>query len=102
VKEYNIIGGNELEFETMDRQQQIMEKIGSVNKNKSLNYYIFTMGCQLNENDSEKLCGMCEAMGYSKTDDISNASLYIINTCCVRENAEEKVFGKIRRNKAVY
>ncbi|MCL2382926.1 MAG: tRNA (N6-isopentenyl adenosine(37)-C2)-methylthiotransferase MiaB [Oscillospiraceae bacterium] len=53
------------------------------------------MGCKLNENDSEKLSGMAEEMGYKKTEEIGSADLYIINTCCVRQNAEEKVFGKI-------
>jgi len=60
-------------------------------------YYILTYGCQLNENDSEKLCGMLEEMGYEKTEDINLADIYVMNTCCVRENAEEKVFGKLRR-----
>ena len=36
---------------------------------------------------------------YTKSDDIKNADLYVINTCCVRENAEEKLFGKLRRIK---
>ena len=39
--------------------------------------------------------GMIEEMGYQKTEDIKSADLYIVNTCCVRENAEEKVFGKL-------
>ena len=39
--------------------------------------------------------GMAEEMGYIKTEEIAKANLYIINTCCVRENAEEKVYGKI-------
>ena len=53
------------------------------------------MGCQLNENDSEKISGMAEKMGYSKTDKFEEANLAIINTCCVRENAEERLFGKV-------
>ena len=53
------------------------------------------MGCQLNENDSEKLSGMMEEMGYRQTEDLSIANVYIINTCCVRENAEERLFGKL-------
>ena len=53
------------------------------------------MGCQLNENDSEKIAGMLEKMSYSETDDIKEANLIIFNTCCVRENAEERLFGKI-------
>jgi tRNA-2-methylthio-N6-dimethylallyladenosine synthase len=53
------------------------------------------MGCSLNENDSEKICGMMEQMGYEKTEEIEKSSVNIINTCCVRENAEEKLLGKL-------
>ena len=62
---------------------------------KNLKYLIYTMGCQLNENDSEKLAGMIEKMGFTKTEELNEADLVIFNTCCVRENAEEKLFGKI-------
>lgn len=53
------------------------------------------MGCTLNENDSEKVSGMAIEMGYSKTQNIEEADLIIFNTCCIRENAEEKLFGKL-------
>ena len=53
------------------------------------------MGCQLNENDSEKLCGMMEQMGYTKTERLEEADLIVFNTCCVRENAEDRLFGKL-------
>jgi len=53
------------------------------------------MGCQLNENDSEKLCGMMEQMGYAKTERLEEADLIVFNTCCVRENAEDRLFGKL-------
>ena len=59
------------------------------------------MGCQLNENDSEKLCGMVEKMGYQPTEDYKEADLVIFNTCCVRENAEDKLFGKLGELKKV-
>ena len=58
-------------------------------------YYILTMGCQLNENDSEKLSGITESMGFERTENPEDADLVIYNTCCVRENAEEKLFGKL-------
>ena len=58
-------------------------------------YYITTMGCQLNENDSEKISGITEKLGYTKTDKVEEADLVIFNTCCIRENAEEKLFGKL-------
>lgn len=58
-------------------------------------YLITTFGCQLNENDSEKLAGITEKLGYEKTEKIEEADLVIFNTCCVRENAEERLFGKL-------
>ena len=47
-------------------QKQYMQKVKEINQNKKLKYSILTMGCQLNENDSEKLCGMLEQMGYTR------------------------------------
>ena len=46
------------EKEVIDIQKQYIEKVNNLNKNKSFKYYILTMGCSLNENDSEKICGM--------------------------------------------
>lgn len=77
------------------KQYEYMEKIKELTNGKNLHYYILTMGCQLNENDSEKLCGMLEKMGYQYTTKTQEADIVIFNTCCVRENAEEKLFGKI-------
>lgn len=68
----------------------------SINKeNKNLKYYIETWGCQMNEEDSEKLSGMLLSIGYNRTEDIKEAGIIIYNTCCVRENAENKVFGNL-------
>ncbi len=71
------------------------EKIREKIENKDLKYIILTFGCQLNENDSEKISGMVEEMGFSKTEEFEKADLIIFNTCCVRENAEERLFGKL-------
>ena len=76
-------------------QEKYIEKIREINKEKNQKYNILTMGCQLNENDSEKLCGMLEKMGYTKTEDVKEADIALFNTCCVRENAEDKLFGKL-------
>ena len=54
-----------------------------------------TMGCQLNENDSEKMAGILETAGYEKTDKMDDADIIVFNTCCVRENAEDRLFGKL-------
>lgn len=82
-------------------QNEFMQKVANINSSKNLKYLILTMGCQLNENDSEKLCGMIEKMGYTKTDELKEADLVLFNTCCVRENAEEKLFGKIGEVKQI-
>ena len=79
----------------IENELTYIDKVKTINDGKNLKYYILTMGCQLNENDSEKICGMAEKMGYTETDDIMDADLVIYNTCCVRENAEEKLFGKL-------
>ena len=76
-------------------QKEYIEKIREQIKNKNLKYNILTMGCQLNENDSEKLCGMLEEMGYEREENVKNADICLFNTCCVRENAEDKLFGKL-------
>ncbi len=82
-------------------ETKYIEKVKEINKGKNLKYYILTMGCQLNENDSEKLCGMVEEMGYQPTEEYKEADLVIFNTCCVRENAEDKLFGKLGELKKV-
>lgn len=66
-----------------------------MNDNKMLKYYIETWGCQMNEEDSEKLSGMLKKIGYEKTNIKEDASIILFNTCCVRENAENKVFGNL-------
>ncbi len=79
----------------IEQQKEFIKKVKEINSGKILKYTILTMGCQLNENDSEKICGMLEQMGYKPTDNIKEANLAVFNTCCVRENAEERLFGKI-------
>ncbi len=71
------------------------DKIKNLNNGKVKKYNIMTMGCQLNENDSEKIAGMLNDAGYEKTEKIEEADLIIFNTCCVRENAEDRLFGKL-------
>ena len=85
----------------VNKQKEFIQKVKELNNAKNLKYYILTMGCQLNENDSEKLCGMLEEMGYTKTEQYQEADLVLFNTCCVRENAEDKLFGKLGELKRV-
>ncbi|MBR2734117.1 MAG: tRNA (N6-isopentenyl adenosine(37)-C2)-methylthiotransferase MiaB [Selenomonadaceae bacterium] len=62
---------------------------------------LLTYGCQMNVADSERMAGLLRQIGYSLTDDADDADLILINTCCVRATAEDKVFGQIGRFKAL-
>lgn len=62
---------------------------------KELKYFIETWGCQMNEEDSEKLSGGLRPLGYKRTTSKEDADIIIFNTCCVRENAEQKVEGNL-------
>ena len=62
---------------------------------------LLTYGCQMNVADSERMAGLLKQIGYSLTEDLSAADLILINTCCVRGTAEDKVFGQIGRFKTL-
>ncbi|WP_435405564.1 tRNA (N6-isopentenyl adenosine(37)-C2)-methylthiotransferase MiaB [Mycolicibacterium komossense] len=58
-------------------------------------YEVRTYGCQMNVHDSERLAGLLEAAGYRKAADGSDADVVVFNTCAVRENADNKLYGNI-------
>ena len=62
-------------------------------------FYIETYGCQMNVHDSEEIKALLETIGYKETTDMELADLIILNTCAVRENAHDKVFGFLGRCK---
>ena len=64
-------------------------------------YYLKTYGCQMNEHDSENICGMLENVGFKQIYDINKADVVILNTCAIRENAHNKVFGFLGRVKHI-
>jgi len=66
--------------EKISEQTKYIEKVRKLNEGKNLKYIVLTMGCQLNENDSEKISGMLEEMGYSKTDKIEDANVVAFST----------------------
>lgn len=76
-------------------------KIDDNMKNIGLNkkYLVKTYGCQMNERDSENISAILECMGYKRTNTIDDADLVILNTCAIRENAHNKVFGMLGRLK---
>ena len=61
--------------------------------------FVLTFGCQQNEADSEKLAGLCEAMGYSIVDVPEKAELIVVNTCAIREHAEQKALSIVGQYK---
>nr|WP_106784458.1 tRNA (N6-isopentenyl adenosine(37)-C2)-methylthiotransferase MiaB [Lysinibacillus timonensis] len=58
-------------------------------------FFIRTYGCQMNEHDSEVMAGIFMELGYDPTDNIEEADAVLLNTCAIRENAENKVFGEL-------
>lgn len=77
------------------RQDDIMNQLSHHIKGLGLKYCVSTFGCQMNAHDSEKIEGMLEQIGYTKTSLEEEADFILYNTCCVRENAEMKIFGKL-------
>jgi len=58
-------------------------------------YVIRTFGCQMNEHDSERIAGLLEADGMERAADPAEADVVILNTCCIRENADNKLYGAL-------
>ncbi|MFC4735675.1 tRNA (N6-isopentenyl adenosine(37)-C2)-methylthiotransferase MiaB [Bacillus daqingensis] len=73
-----------------------MQGIGSGKK-----FLIRTYGCQMNEHDSENMAGILMNMGFQSTASVDEADVILINTCAIRENAENKVFGEIGHLKSL-
>ncbi len=85
----------------MDRQRSFSEIINKINLDKYMEYgrpmyaYADTYGCQQNVADTQKLMGTMVEMGYVITEDIKQADIIVVNSCAVREHAEEKILGII-------
>jgi tRNA-2-methylthio-N6-dimethylallyladenosine synthase len=68
---------------------------------RPLAYHIVTFGCQQNENDSERMAGLLDQMGYQAVADLAAADLVLLNTCSVRENADDRFFGHLGQIKNI-
>ena len=64
-------------------------------------YLIRTFGCQMNAHDSQRLAGLLEDEGMRPADGVEDADLVLLNTCCIRENADNKLYGHLGHLKAV-
>ena len=78
----------------MQRQREFMRLVKAL-RNRPGSYHIVSMGCQMNERDSESIAGMLEQMGMTHQPVREQADLILYNTCCVRENAENKALGNV-------
>ena len=58
-------------------------------------YFVRTFGCQMNEHDSERIAGLLEADGLLAADSAEDADVVVLNTCCIRENADNKLYGTL-------
>jgi tRNA-2-methylthio-N6-dimethylallyladenosine synthase len=71
------------------------------NKFMGKKYYIRTYGCQMNVHDSEEIAGILENLGFVPCEEMEEADLVLLNTCAIRENAHDKVFGFLGRCKHI-
>ncbi len=67
----------------------------------SRSYFIRTYGCQMNAHDTERIAGLLEADGMTSADAMESADVIVLNTCCIRENADNKLYGQLGHLKAL-
>ncbi|MCF8018751.1 MAG: tRNA (N6-isopentenyl adenosine(37)-C2)-methylthiotransferase MiaB [Vallitaleaceae bacterium] len=87
--------------EEATRQKAIIKRLKHRLEEKQLTYYITTFGCQMNAHDSEMIKGILEDIGYREASQELEADFVIYNTCAVRENAEQRVYGRIGHLKSI-
>ena len=81
----------------LTKNYEILDRLKNIGLGKT--YYIKTYGCQMNVHDSENIKAILEDMGFSENEEFEKADLILLNTCAIRENAHNKVFGMIGRIK---
>lgn len=83
------------------RQEYFMSEVndiihtGAIDRGKYPTYKVVTFGCQMNARDSEKLSGILSGIGYTEAKSEEDADLVLFNTCTVRENANDRLYGRV-------
>ena len=90
---------NDAKIRNQSKVNYIYENRESNDLFKGKKYFIKTYGCQMNVHDSEEISALIESLGYIKTDVLEEADFIILNTCAIRENAQNKVVGILGRIK---
>lgn len=85
--------------ETIVQTKEYIVKESLKNLGKGKTYFIKTYGCQMNEHDTENIKAILEEMHFEEIDEMEKADLILLNTCAIRENAHNKVFGYLGRIK---
>ena len=83
---------NEIEFVTLDQNYD-------ANEFKNQKYFLRTSGCQMNVHDGEEIAARLETLGFEATETLEEADIVILNTCAIRENAHDKLYGFLGRCK---
>ncbi|WP_338106678.1 tRNA (N6-isopentenyl adenosine(37)-C2)-methylthiotransferase MiaB [Mordavella massiliensis] len=84
----------ERQYYFMDRAKELVKE-ASERAGRALTFHVTTFGCQMNARDSEKLEGILRKVGYIEEADEEKADFVIYNTCTVRENANQRVYGRL-------
>ena len=82
-------------------QPTVRERSGRPVTRAGKRYFIRTFGCQMNEHDSERIAGLFESDGMTRTDGYAAADVVYINTCTIRENADNRLYGNLGQLKAI-
>ncbi len=94
---------NQKEASTRDKREynkiEYQKDKSLINKYSNLTYHIKTYGCQMNEHDSENISALLEELGLTKEEEYEKADVILLNTCSIRENANNKAFGMLGRLK---
>ena len=81
----------------MSRQREFTDKIRAIHSRRAAapRALVDTFGCQQNVADSQRIMGMLEAMGCAFTDKAEEADIVVLNTCAIRDHAEQRVYGNL-------
>ena len=91
--------GNFVSLKELEIQNEYIRKTAAIISGANKKAFVFTLGCQQNEADSEKIMGMLTQMGYALTENEEEADVLIVNTCAIREHAEKRALSIVGRFK---